>query len=61
MKKEFIYEDVENQIGVDIEGNIIDLCLSENKEERGIDSKVVYKLLKEAAKAYQIKNYGHLL
>lgn len=61
MKKELIYEDIENQMGVDEDGNIIDLCLNENNKERGIDSKSVYRLLKEAAMAYQLKNYGNIL
>lgn len=62
MEKKLIYEDKENQMGVDEDGNIIDLCLNENNSDnRSLDSKALFALLIESAKAYQMKNYGHLL
>lgn len=62
MNKKLVYEDKENQMGVDEDGNIIDLCLNENdSEERSLDTKALFNLLIEAAKVYQMKKYGHLL
>lgn len=62
MNKKLVYEDKENQMGVDEDGNIIDLCLNENdSEERSLDTKALFNLLIEAAKVSQMKKYGHLL
>lgn len=61
MEVKLVYEDTENQMGVDEEGNIIDLCLNENNEERDIDSEAAFRLIKESIITYQMKKYGHLL
>lgn len=61
MEKKLIYEDTENQMGVDEDGNIIDLCLNENNGKQDIDHYAMCKLLLEAAKVCQMKKYGHLL
>lgn len=61
MEVKLVYEDTENQMGVGEEGNIIDLCLNENNEERDIDSEAAFRLIKESIITYQMKKYGHLL
>lgn len=58
MEVKLVYEDTENQMGVDEEGNIIDLCLNENNEERDIDSEAAFRLIKESIITYQMKNTG---
>lgn len=58
MDKQLVYEDRENQLGVDKDGNIIDLCSENNKEERFIDLNAMLIIVRQSVMNQRMKLYG---
>lgn len=58
MEKKLIYEDKVNQMGVDEDGNIIDLCLNESEENNDLDFDSMMKIIKVSVQTQRLKKFG---
>lgn len=58
MEKKLIYEDKVNQMGVDEDGNIIDLCLNESEENNDLDFESMMKIINVSVQTQRLKKFG---
>lgn len=58
MEKKLIYEDKVNQMGVDEDGNIIDLCLNESEENNDLDFESMMKIINVSVQTQRLKKLG---
>lgn len=58
MRKKLIYEDKENQMGVDEDGNIIDLCLTESEDSNDVDFDSMMKIIEVSVRTKRMKRFG---
>lgn len=58
MEKKLIYEDKINQMGVDEDGNIIDLCLNESEENNDLDFESMMKIINVSVQTQRLKKLG---
>lgn len=58
MEKKLIYENKVNQMGVDEDGNIIDLCLNESEENNDLDFESMMKIINVSVQTQRLKKLG---
>lgn len=58
MEKKLIYEDKVNQMGVDEDGNIIDLCLNESEENNDLNFESMMKIINVSVQTQRLKKLG---
>lgn len=58
MEKKLIYENKVNQMGVDEDGIIIDLCLNESEENNDLDFESMMKIINVSVQTQRLKKLG---